>query len=108
MFEAEYKDVKLTKARNFPDIGVSDTLRVFEPTASFTAKSYKDDEARQNAVINEMRKNTFILVEGKDIPLELSKKENILDWLSPKDGQRLQKAFGSFFIEEDEETQDPK
>lgn len=110
MFEAEYIDVKLTKLRKFPDIGYSDTLRVFEPTASFTAKSYKDDEARQNAVINEMKKNTFILLPDNETPLELDKKVNILDFISPKDGQRLQKAFGDFFIEDDdkEETQDPK
>jgi hypothetical protein len=108
MFEAEYIDVKLTKVRNFPEIGDSDILRVFEPTASFTAKSYKDDEARQNAVIHEMKKNTFILLGG-DTPIELDKKLNILDFISPKDGQRLQKAFGSFFIEDGEEdTPSPK
>jgi hypothetical protein len=108
MFEAEYIDVTLTKARNFADLGTSDTLRVFEPTASFTAKSYKDDEARQNAVINEMKKNTFVVIDGT--AQEFDKKLNILDYISPKDGQRLQKAFGSFFIEDDEneESNDPK
>jgi hypothetical protein len=108
MFEAGYTDVELTKVRKFPDIGESDTLRVFEPTASFTAKSYKDDEARQKAVINEMKNNTFVLLDNTAI--ELDKKLNILDYISAKDGQRLQKAFGDFFIEDDdkEENQDPK
>ena len=107
MFDAEYIDVKLTKVRKFPDIGESDTLRVFEPTASFTARAYKDDEARQNAVINEMKKNTFILLPDNDTPLEVDKRVNILDYISATDGQRLQKAFGDFFIREEEE-QAPK
>ena len=105
MFEAEYTDVELTKPRKFGDLGISDKLRVFEPTASFMAKAYKDDEARQNAVISEMRKNTFVVIN--DTAQEFDKKLNILDYISPKDGRRLQEAFGGFFIEE-EETQDPK
>jgi hypothetical protein len=105
MFEADYTDVELTKPRKFGDLGTTDKLRVYEPTASFMAKAYKDDEARQNAVISEMRKNTFVLIN--ETAQEFDKKLNILDYISPKEGQRLQKAFGDFFLEEGE-AQDPK
>lgn len=109
MFEAEYTDVKLTKVRKFPDVGSSDTLRVFEPTAAFASKGYKDEIARHDAVINQIKKNTFVLVGDNNEATELNSKTNLFDYISQKEGLRLQEAFGAFFLEDDEkEAKSPK
>lgn len=108
MFKADYTDVKLKKIRSFPNIGDSDTLRVFEPTARFISEAYKDDEARQRAIMAEIAKNTFVIIDDKAI--EFSKKENILNYISAKEGQKLQKTFIDFITDDDEVnvSQDPK
>jgi hypothetical protein len=108
MFKPEYVDVQLSRMTTFDGIGDSDTLRVFEPSSSLNMRTYKDDEARQTAIINEMRKNIFILLNG-DMPIEPDKKTNIFDYISIRDGKKIEKAFISFFPNsEEEENQLPK
>lgn len=106
MFEAEYTDVKLTKERDFPEIGKSDTLRVFEPTAGLMDKTFRDDEARQIAVRDMLRKNTFVLFNGTAI--ELNKKLSIFDFISFKEGRKLENNFEKLLVDEEETEQAPK
>lgn len=94
MFEADYKDVKLTKVRKFGDIGESDTVRIAEPSGAFLAKGYKDDKDRHEGIMANIAKNSFVLKDG--IAHKLSDKDSIFNHISISDGQRLINAFTSF------------
>lgn len=102
MFEAEYIDVELKREYAFGDISKTNVLRIYEPNASFLGKSFKDEEARNTYLVEELKKNTFAIVDGKEF--EIGKKVNIFEILGLKDGTKYQNAFKSLI----EDEQDPK
>lgn len=106
MFEAEYIDVTLKREYAFGDISKTNVLRIYEPSASFLGKSFKDEEARNVYLVEELRKNTFAIVDDKEF--EISKKVNIFDVLSFKDGNKYQNAFKKLIDVDIEDEQDPK
>lgn len=105
-FEAEYIDVVLNREYAFGDISKTNILRIFEPRASVLGKSFKDDEARNTYLVEELRKNTFAIVDGT--PFEIGKKINIFDVLGIKDGAKYQTAFKNLIDGDVDGEQDPK
>lgn len=91
MFEADYKDVELTKARKFGDIGESDTIRVFEVAGIKLARSFKSMQEKEDYVYSLTAKNSFILRD--EIVHKIADKDNIFNYISCAETELLVEAF---------------